>query len=89
MQGGQSKYTGMLDDRDVARWFGQVSQGSKKTGKVYLRRLGYACERYHTTPHDVARLDRRGYGLSCGHARRRGVEGFGINQPLVNELLQN
>ena len=60
MQGGKSKYTEMLDDRDVARWFGQVSQGSKKTAKVYLRRLGYTCDRYHTTPHDVAKLDRRG-----------------------------
>ncbi|MDG6921572.1 MAG: site-specific integrase, partial [Nitrososphaerota archaeon] len=60
MQGGKSKYTEMLEDRDVARWFSQVSQGSKKTAKVYLRGLGYSCERYHTTPHDVAKLDRRG-----------------------------
>jgi hypothetical protein len=53
----------MLRDRGVARWFGQVSQGSKKTAKVYLRRLGYACDRHHTTPRLVAKLDNRGIPL--------------------------
>ena len=60
MHGRPSKYLEMLKDREVARWFGQVSQGSKKTARVYLRRLGYACDRYHTTPRAVAKLDRRG-----------------------------
>jgi hypothetical protein len=60
MQGRPSKYLEMLGDREVARWYGQVSQGSRKTAKVYLRRLGYACDRYHITPRAVAKLDRRG-----------------------------
>lgn len=50
----------MLRDKDIARWYGQVSKGSKKTAKVYLRSLGYACDRYHTTSRAFARLNRRG-----------------------------
>jgi hypothetical protein len=60
MRGRPSKYLEMLRDKEVARWYGQVSQGSRKTAKVYLRRLGYACDRYHTTPRAVAKLDRKG-----------------------------
>ena len=60
MQGRTSKYQDMLRDRNVARWYGQVSQGSRKTAEVYLRRLGYTCDRYKTTPRAVAKLDRRG-----------------------------
>ncbi len=59
MRGRPSKYLEMLRDREVARWYGQVSQGSRKTAKVYLRRLGYAYDRYGTTPRAVTKLDRR------------------------------
>ncbi len=31
MCGRPSKYSEVLRDREVARWYGQVSQGSKKT----------------------------------------------------------
>ncbi len=46
----ESKYSGMLEDRQVRRWFDNLKAKSVLTATVYLRSLGHYCELNRTTP---------------------------------------
>jgi hypothetical protein len=45
-----------LTDKDVKRWFDNVSRGSIITATVYLRRLGSFCERKGLSPKKIATM---------------------------------
>jgi len=47
---GQSKYSVLLDDAHVKRWFRNLARGSPITAEVALRRLSRLCELLDTTP---------------------------------------
>jgi hypothetical protein len=44
------RYATLLEDRDVKRWYDNVSRGSSITADVYLRRLGSFCMDQKLTP---------------------------------------
>jgi site-specific recombinase XerD len=55
----QEKYGHLLDDKNIRRWYENVSRGSKITADTYLRRLGNFCETYKTTPEELIKLDEK------------------------------
>jgi site-specific recombinase XerD len=55
----QKKYSHLLEDENVKRWYENVSRGSKITADVYLRRLGNLCETNNTTPAELSKLDEK------------------------------
>ncbi|HXX72537.1 MAG TPA: hypothetical protein VEI80_02490 [Candidatus Acidoferrales bacterium] len=44
-------------DGDVARWYGNLCEGSELTADIYLRRLRNICGTFRTTPKALARYD--------------------------------
>lgn len=55
----EPKYKHLLSHTGVRRWFENVSRGSTVTAEVYLRRLGYFCERRGFTPARLASMRER------------------------------
>jgi integrase len=47
----------LLADKDIARWYNSLSEGSKITSKVYLRQLDNFCEKMKTTPKELLEKD--------------------------------
>jgi hypothetical protein len=54
------KYRHLLDDRQVNRWFRNNLRGSAVTAAEQLRRLGWICEHFDTTPQELAKKMRKG-----------------------------
>jgi len=50
----KAKYSNLFNDKDVKRWYDNLSRGSRVTADVCLRRLGNFCESHGITPHDLA-----------------------------------
>jgi hypothetical protein len=46
----RDKYSLLLEDKEVRRWYDNVSRGSTITADVYLRRLGSFCQDRELTP---------------------------------------
>ncbi|HVB12366.1 MAG TPA: hypothetical protein VNE86_04475, partial [Nitrososphaerales archaeon] len=53
------KYEYLLQDKDVKRWFDNVSRGSIITSTVYLRRLGAFCEKKRFSPKDIIAMPQK------------------------------
>ncbi len=51
-----AKYAYLLEDRDVRRWYQNVSRGSRITGDVYLRRIGNFRNGTGLSPKDLIEL---------------------------------
>jgi hypothetical protein len=49
------EYSRLLLDKQVARWNGNLAQGSPITAGVYLRRLGSICARFGLIPTELIR----------------------------------
>ncbi len=49
------KYSGLLDDEDVARWHRNLAAGSVITAEVYIRTLGLYCDLVRTTPKQIVK----------------------------------
>ena len=49
-------YTVLFSDKNLKRWYDNVSRGSQVTADVYLRRLGHLCNNLKKTPQDLARM---------------------------------
>jgi len=54
------KYTYLLEDDEVRRWYRNVRRGSKITADDYLRLLGRLCKRWEVTPKGFLDLRREG-----------------------------
>ena len=52
----QSKYSYLLEDVDVRRWFENLAARSKVTAMVYLRTLGLYCEMNRTDPKAILKI---------------------------------
>lgn len=50
------KYSHLMEDPNVARWYNNVKRGSIVTAEVALLRLGKACEIMNTTPAELAKM---------------------------------
>ncbi|MEM2842205.1 MAG: site-specific integrase [Thermoproteota archaeon] len=57
MEKTKAKYSHLFEDKDVRRWYENLSRGSKVTADVCFRRLGNFCESHSITPHDLASKD--------------------------------
>jgi len=49
----RSKYSALLQDDDVRRWYENMARGSRVTADVYLRRLGNFSNQNDTTPNKL------------------------------------
>jgi len=49
-------YKGLFNDKNLKRWYDNVSRGSQVTADVYLRRLGHLCNDLKTTPQELAKM---------------------------------
>ncbi|UCD92863.1 MAG: hypothetical protein JSV43_02785 [Methanobacteriota archaeon] len=49
-KGRGSRFTKLLEDNEVRRWYENNARGSVVTADVYLRRLGNLCEGQELTP---------------------------------------
>jgi len=47
------KYSSLLEDDKVRRWYENMARGSQVTADVYLRRLGNFCQQNDTTPSNL------------------------------------
>jgi len=81
---------------DVARWYGNLCEGSELTADIYLRRLHNICETFRTTPEALARYDSKAaytFLLDLvAHYRQRGVTGSTIKgyvKPVRSWFLHN
>jgi len=50
---GRTRYSRLLADTELRRWYDNVRRGSPITGDVYLRRLGSTCLRKGTNPGEM------------------------------------
>ena len=55
---GRAKYTSLLGDVDVRRWYENVARGSQVTADVYLCRLGAFCNHFSLTPKRLISMGR-------------------------------
>ena len=46
-------YKKLLENKELKRWFDNVSRGSQVTAKVYLRRLGHLSTELKITPQQL------------------------------------
>jgi integrase len=53
-KGRGSRFTKLLEDKEVRRWYENNARGSVVTADVYLRRLGNFCEAHELTPKKFA-----------------------------------
>jgi hypothetical protein len=56
---GRKRYGHLLDDPQIARWYNNVSRGSRISADVYLRRFGSVIEEKNLSPHDLLKLEQR------------------------------
>jgi integrase len=49
-------YKSLFNDKNLKRWYDNVSRGSQVTADVYLRRLGHLCNDQKTTPQELAKM---------------------------------
>jgi len=49
-------YKDLFDNRNLKRWYDNVSRGSQVTADVYLRRLGHLCSDLKTTPQELVTM---------------------------------
>lgn len=49
-------YKSLFNDKNLKRWYDNVSRGSQVTADVYLRRLGHLCNDLKTTPQELAKM---------------------------------
>jgi hypothetical protein len=49
-------YSVLFNDKNLKRWYDNVSRGSQVTADVYLRRLGHLCNDLEKTPQELARM---------------------------------
>jgi integrase len=77
MAGNQrARYGHLLEDKDVRRWYENVSRGSEVTAEVYLRRLGAFCEAHGLTPRRLAAMgEKRLHDLLMDFVSREEREG--------------
>jgi hypothetical protein len=47
----------LLADLDVARWHGNLREGSELTADIYVRRLDFVCEQFGVSPRSLAGFD--------------------------------
>jgi len=47
----------LLADSDVARWHGNLREGSELTADIYVRRLDFVCQQFGVSPRSLAELD--------------------------------
>ena len=52
-----AKYTHLLDDSDVRRWYDNLARGSEVTADLYRRRLGNFCDKHSITPRELLSLN--------------------------------
>jgi hypothetical protein len=55
----KSKYRHLLDDPNVHRWFRKLLRRSPVSAGEHLRRLGWLCEHFATTPQELAEKSKR------------------------------
>src|SRR4030042_4958508 len=53
------KFSGLLEDEGVARWYSNVARGSAVTADVYLRRLANFCSDANLTPQMLRKMDEK------------------------------
>ena len=53
----ESEYSSLLENAKIRRWYENISRGSRVTADVYLRRLGYFCNRFKLSPERMLDLD--------------------------------
>ena len=55
----KSPYRHFLNDPNVDRWFRNLMRGSTVTAAERLRRMGWICKHFNTTPQELARMSTR------------------------------
>ena len=55
----QKKYEYLLKDKNLRRWYENMSRGSPTTADVYLRRLGNFYETYKITPQELIKMEEK------------------------------
>jgi integrase len=55
----KSKYRHLLDDPNVHRWFRKLLRRSPVSAGEHIRRLGWLCEHFATTPQELAKKSKR------------------------------
>ncbi len=55
----RAKYPKLLSDKNLKRWFDNVSRGSELTANLYLRRLASFCEQHNETTQSLLKLKPR------------------------------
>ncbi len=53
---GRKRYGHLPEDPQIARWYDNVSRGSRITADVYLRRFGSVLEEKNISPHDLLKI---------------------------------
>jgi integrase len=61
-QSKKSKYQHLLKNPDVNRWYRNLMRGSPITADERLRRLGWLCDRFQTTPQALAKMSKKQAG---------------------------
>jgi hypothetical protein len=57
--GFKSQYGQLLEDRNLVRWYSNLSKGSVIVAQVYLRRLGSFCKQVGISPGEYVKLSLR------------------------------
>jgi len=83
----KSKYKHMLDDPQVNRWFRNLLRGSAVAAAERLRRLGWLCEHFDTTPQEMAKLS-RGKAEDFLYDMVSVLEGHGKRSSYISNLLK-
>jgi hypothetical protein len=75
-KGRGSRFTKLLKDTEIRRWYESNARGSVVTADVYLRRLGNFCEAHKTTPKDfAAKSEKQIYGILLDYVSKLEKEG--------------
>jgi hypothetical protein len=72
---GRKRYGHVLDDRQIARWYDNISRGSHITADVYFRRFGSVLEEKSLSPHDLLKLEQGEFFKVLKEARLSGKAG--------------
>ena len=75
-RGRGSRFTKLIEDPEVRRWYENNARGSVVTADVYLRRLGNFCEAHSSTPKKfAARSEKEIYGVLLDYVSKLEKEG--------------
>ncbi|MFQ5884588.1 MAG: site-specific integrase, partial [Thermoplasmata archaeon] len=75
-RGRGSRFTKLLEDSEVRRWYENNARGSVVTADVYLRRLGNFCEAHSSTPKKfAAKSEKEIYGVLLDYVSKLEKEG--------------